>query len=105
MEITEPQYTRHEIDFDTWYSSWSKQLAENYTLDELMDKFYGARAEGRRASASHLRAIERTHSMTSNSQRRAQSRNVVAASGDYALALKGAIEIHKLFPEKAKFND
>jgi hypothetical protein len=40
--------------------------------------------------------------MQSNSQRRAQARNVTAAAGQEAIYLRGALEIHTLFPEHAK---
>ncbi len=96
------QYTRDDVDFETWYSSWMKQLAKLFTVEELESKLYGAKKEANKSSRSHLRAIERTHSMGSNSQARAHARNVTAAAGDYAIALRGAIEIHKLFPEYAK---
>lgn len=96
------QYTRDDVDFETWYSSWMKQLAKFYTVAELEEKLYGAKREANRAATSHLRAIQRTHSMTSNSQARAHAHNVTAAAGDYAIALRGAIEIHQLFPEMAK---
>lgn len=99
MEI---QYTRDDVDFETWYSAWMKQLAKHYTVAELEAKLYGAKKEASKAAVVHLRAIQRTHSMTSNSQARAHAHNVTAAAGDYAIALRGAIEIHKLFPEHAK---
>ena len=102
IAYTTPQYTRNEVDFATWYSAYAKQLAAQFTAAELTAKLYGANAEGKRASASHLRAIDKTSSMTSNSAARAHGRNVAAASGDYALALCAALEIHELFPERAK---
>lgn len=99
MEI---QYTRKDIDFETWYSAWMKQLAKCYTISELESKLYGSNIEAKRAASNHLRAIQRTHSMQSNSQARAQTKNATAAAGDYSIALRGAIEIHQLFPEYAK---
>lgn len=96
------QYTREDIDYKTFYNPWMKSLAKTYNIAELEAKLYGAKKESEKASASHLRAIERTHSMQGNSQARAQTRNSAAASGDFALALRGAIEIHELFPEEAK---
>jgi len=96
------QYTRDDIDFETWYSSWMKRLARQYTIEELETELNGAEAEAAKAAQSHLRAIQHTHSMSSNSQSRAHARNTTAAAGDYAIALGGAIEIHQLFPEMAK---
>ena len=40
--------------------------------------------------------------MTSQSQRRAQSGNVVAAAGEEKIAVRGALEIYDLFPEHTK---
>jgi hypothetical protein len=97
-----PQYTRHDVQYDTWYNAWMKQLAKDYTLLDLSGKLRGASHDANKAAKTHLKAIERTHSMTGNSQARAQSRNVVAATGEYKIALQGAIEIHILFPEMAK---
>ena len=96
------QYTREDIDFKTFYNPWMKSLAKTNTIAELEIKLYGAKKESTKAATSHLRAIERTHSMQGNSQSRAQTRNMLAAAGEFALALRGAIEIHELFPEEAK---
>lgn len=95
-----PKYTRNDVDYDTWYSEWMKQLAKTNTLEELDAKLHGAKHEAKKAAAVHLRAIQKTHSMSSNSQARAQARNATAAAGDYGIALRGAIEIHILFPDK-----
>lgn len=95
-------YTRADVDYGTWYSSWMKLLARNHTRDELTRMKGGARGDGKRATRSHLRAIERTTSMTGQSQARAQSGNVARAAGDKLIAIDGALEIHDLFPEHAK---
>ena len=95
-------YTREQINYDTWYSPWMKQLALNYTLAELERKLHGNRKRVGKETASHLRAIKSSTSMQSNSQRRAQSGNVVTATGDEMIALNGAIEIYELFPEHTK---
>ena len=95
-------YTREQINYDTWYSPWMKQLAQNYTLAELERKLHGNRKRVGREAASHLRAIDASVSMSSQSQRKAQSRNVLAATGDEMIAINGAIEIHELLPEHAK---
>jgi hypothetical protein len=39
--------------------------------------------------------------MSGQSARRAHARNCVAAAGDELIAIRGAIEIHELFPEHA----
>lgn len=95
------QYSRDDVDYETWYSNWSRTLASNYTIRQLEERLYGVRAAGKKAAESHLRAIDATHSMQSQSARRAHTKNVVAASGDERLAIEGAIEIHELFPEHA----
>jgi hypothetical protein len=98
----EPKYGRTDVDYETWYSAWSKRLAKSLTKEEIEGRSGMARKEASRASSSHLRAIKKTHSMTGNSQARAQSGNVVRAAGEEMLALSGAWEIHLLFPEHAK---
>ena len=95
-------YTREQINYDAWYSSWMKQLALNYTLIELERKLHGNRKRVGKEAASHLRAIDASGSMSSQSQRKAQSRNVLAATGDEMIALSDAIEIYELFPEHTK---
>ena len=81
------------------YSEWSKQLAVNYTKDELQKQLTKCEMLTDKYAKSHLRAIERTTSMQSNSQSRAQTRNVVVANYERKLALKNAIEIINLFPD------
>lgn len=98
---TERQYGRNDVDYDTWYSDWMKRLAKDYSREQLERKLHGTKREAKRAAESHLKAIEASGSMQSNSQRRAQARNVTAAKGDEAIALRGALEIHELFPEHA----
>lgn len=84
------------------YSTWSKGLAKNYTRDDLERKYAKLCGEQVGNKKSHLRAIERTHSMTSNSQSRAQSGNVVRGNYEERTAIKWALEIHDDYPEKAK---
>jgi hypothetical protein len=96
------QYGHDDIQFDTWYSDWMKRLAMAHSRDELEQMLAGTMSESKRASAAHLAAIKGSTSMHGNASRRANSRNVVAASGDTMIAIKGAIEIHELFPEHAK---
>lgn len=96
------KYTRNDVEYSTWYSTWMKQLAQNYTEQELECMLYGASKDAKHSALQHLNAIAKSHSMSSNSQRRAQTRNVTAAAGDKAIAIRGAIEIHELFPEFAR---
>lgn len=96
------KYGREDVDYESFYSPWMKRLALAHTKAELERQLYGASAEASRAAKSHLRAVEASHSMSGQSMRRAHARNVTAAAGDTAIALRGAIEIHDLFPERAK---
>lgn len=96
------QYGRDDVQFDTWYSDWMKRLAKNHTQSELEQMLVRNRCDAKSASKSHLESIQATGSMHGNSSRRAHARNVVAATGDTMIAIKGAIEIHELFPEFAK---
>ena len=84
------------------YSDWSRRLAKNYTRAELEAKL--GKTEGAREGLanSHRRAVEKTTSMTSQSQRRAQSRNAMTGNYEENQALKNALEIHDNYPEKAK---
>lgn len=96
------QYQRYDVEYESWYSTWMKQLAANYSKPELEGMLHGASKEAKKYAAQHLAAIEKSGSMQGNSSNRAASRVCVAASGEKATAIRGAIEIHELFPEHAK---
>lgn len=102
MDSTMRQYGRDDVDYATWYSDWMKSLARQHTRAKLEVMLHGKRSEAQRAARSHLRAIEATTSMQSQSQRRAQTGNVVTAVGEHRIALRGALEIYDLFPEHTK---
>jgi hypothetical protein len=91
-----------ELNYETWYPDWSKQLALQYTKAELIDEFEKVGGALRASTASHLRAIEKSTSMQGNSQHRAQARNVVASQGEYKINLGCALDIYKNFPEHTK---
>lgn len=93
------QYERSDIDYESWYSPWMKLLAKSRTRAELEFMLLGTSAEAAAAAHSHRRAIEASASMDGCASRRAALRNVVAAAGDKAIALRGALEIYELFPE------
>lgn len=84
------------------YSVWSRNIAKDYTRAEIEKRL--GKAEGARSGASkaHLAAVESTHSMQSNSQRRAQTGNVVRANYEERMALTNALEIYEFYPEKTK---
>lgn len=98
------KYGRSDVEYETFYSSWMKGLAKNYPKQQLESMYEGKCKDVIHHARSHLRAIEATTSMLGQSARRAHARNNVAASGEYKIALSGAIEIHELFPEFAHEN-
>jgi hypothetical protein len=84
---TPPQYTRDDVDYETWYSEHAKNLALLHTRAKL-ESFLGITSgAAHKASAQHHAAVKATTSMTSQSQ---------------LIAIRGAIEIHHLFPEHAR---
>ena len=95
-------YGREDVDYETWYSDWMKRLALSHSKAELEKMLGKTQTSLEKSVKSHLSAIEATHSMTSNSGRRAKSRNSVAMDSETSGAIKGAIEIYELFPEKVK---
>lgn len=99
---TTRQYTRDDVEYDGWYSDWMKQLARTMTRSEIETALGIVSVEVKVAARLHHNAIARTTSMQGNSQGRAQAGNVVAAKGEYKIALSGALEIYDLFPEHAK---
>lgn len=84
------------------YSQWSQQLAKSYTRRELERQVGPAEWRVGQAAQAHLRAIEATTSMTSQSQRRAQTKNSMIGDYERFSAIKNAIELHDLYPEKCK---
>ena len=87
------------------YSDWSRRLAKDYTRAELEAKLGKTEGARRDLAESHKRAVEATTSMTSQSQRRAQSRNTMAGNYEENQALKNALEIHDNYPENANSSD
>lgn len=99
MSESARQYGRNDVQYESFYSPWMKQLALTKSRAEL-ERLLGIKSkEVAAASHAHLRAVEATTSMTSQSARRASTRNSVAAAGEYRSALNGALEIYDLFPE------
>lgn len=93
------QYDRKDIDYETWYSPWMKQLAKSHTRADLELKLYGAFASVKSCVCSHSRAIAREDRRIACTQRLAQSSADVGVAGDTVIALRGALEIYDLFPE------
>jgi hypothetical protein len=96
------QYGREGVDYASWYSNWMRDLTRRHTRAELEAMLGERRHEATRAARLHLRAIQATTGMNSQSQRRAHARNATAAAGEAAIAIRAALEIHELFPEHAR---
>lgn len=99
MEAAIRNYGRDDVEYSTWYSRWMKDLARTKTRKELESLLGVSAMHAKAGAAAHLRAIDATSSMGGQSQRRAHSRNVMAAAGEYRIAISGALEIYDLFPE------
>lgn len=87
--------------YDT-YSSWSRQLAKNYTIEELQKVVYECDYLTSKYSMQHLSAIEKSTSMNSQTQRKAHARNNVSLNYEKKRAYQNAIELHQYYPEKCK---
>ncbi len=85
--------------YDT-YSLWSRQLAEQKPKSEIEKELNVYISNTDKYATSHLNAIKATHSMTSNSQRRAQTGNVVRANYERKRAYSNALEIYEYYPDK-----
>lgn len=96
------QYTREDITYATFYNPNMKRLALAYTRAELEKRMGIARGEASVQAHNHLRAVERSTSMSGNSGARARTRAGVEVAGQLKIDLAGALEIHELFPEHAK---
>ena len=84
------------------YSAFSRQLARDYTRKELEKMLSKLEGEQFRNTQIHLHAIEKSASMTGNSQHRAQSGNVVRGNYEQCRFIKDAIEIHRYYPPRAR---
>ena len=84
------------------YGDWARILAKNYTITELKKMLAISEKAQPKNMDSHWSAVNVTHSMQSNSQRRAQTGNVVRGNYEKRRALQDAIEIHEFYPEHSK---
>lgn len=83
------------------YSAWARLLASSASdSKELQRRLVRAERATERAKEAHMRAVQRTTSMQGQSSRRAQTRSSMVASHEEANALRDALEIRRLFPEK-----
>jgi hypothetical protein len=79
-----------------------KELAHQHTHDELETMAHGLTYTVKQGATAHHNAVSKSHSMTSHSQARAQAGNIVSGYGEELMDVKGAIIIHRLFPEHGK---
>jgi cobalamin biosynthesis protein CobT len=84
------------------YSRWSRQLAEQYSLEELEKEARKCQFLSDKYARQHLAAIEATSSMQSQAQRRANARNNCAGNYEKKRAYLDAIELHRYYPERCK---
>lgn len=84
------------------YSKWSKDIARLFTREEICKQLNYNNSLRKRLSLSHFQAVESSHSMTGNSQRRAQSRNSMVGNYEKFRAHKNALEIYCYYPEETK---
>jgi len=94
---------KHKWKYDD-YSKWSHMLAMNYTRDQLNEKLNDLEGLSDQYAKQHREAIEASTSMSSNSMRRAHSRNNVSSNYEELNAINNAIEIHEFYPEKCMNN-
>jgi len=84
------------------YSHFSRRLAETKTKEELQKMLVEEDYKTAKLVTSHLGAIEKTTSMQSNSQRRANGRNSLELNYNSKNAIKNEVEIYKYYPLKTK---
>ena len=82
------------------YSLWARQLAAQKTKEEIKKELNVFISKTDKYGASHLNAVKATHSMESNSQRRAQTGNVLLDNYERKSAYLNALEIYENYPEK-----
>jgi DNA repair protein RadC/predicted ABC-type ATPase len=84
------------------YNDWARRLAQTSTKEGIESRLTQLNGKKGKLAQSHLNAINKTSSMQSNSQRRAQTGNSVRANYEERNALENALEIYKYYPEKTK---
>lgn len=84
------------------YSQWPRTIAANYTKAEIEREINKCDSARGALGRSHLNAVNKTTSMSSNSQRRAQSGNVFRGNWEKMQAHIRALEIYEFYPEKTK---
>lgn len=104
-EKLEIQRKRSDVFNDDNYSDFSKQLALSNTLNELECELKKLEKAMKKATQTHLNAINKTsasHGNQGNEQARSQRRNVVDRLSVALMQYRHAIELHGLYPDKCK---
>lgn len=86
------------------YSDFARQLARTKTRKELEREYARLEREQERNASARQRALDKTTSMTSHSQARAQTGNVVSGNWTQRMHIRHALEIHDHYPAAAKPN-
>lgn len=84
------------------YSKWAQQIASTTSKRDIEKEIRETNNRREKYATSHLNAIERSTSMQSNSQARAQTGNVMRANYDTMVAYENALEIYKNYPQHTK---
>lgn len=85
------------------FSTWTRLLAKNYSVEELKKQLKEVEKELPKYSSAHLRDLQTTQR---GSQRRAHNGNMVAHLGEKKMAIASAImllEFYPLFKEMEKW--
>jgi len=82
------------------YSLWSRQIARTTTKKEIKEVIGICDYNRKHLAASHLKALSKSTSMTSNSQRRAQSKNAMLGNYEKYTAYLNALELYEFYPDK-----
>lgn len=81
------------------YNDWAKQIFKSQSIKEIKKVITECEFLSNKYSMQHLEAIQKTTSMQSNSQRRAQTGNNVKGNFEKKVAYKQALELHINFSE------
>ncbi|MCK5158518.1 MAG: hypothetical protein KAR08_05150 [Candidatus Heimdallarchaeota archaeon] len=100
-EETKQETKQHVWEYSD-YPEWSQSIAKTTSKSDIEKRINTLESNRDKYAESHLKAIEKSTSMQSNSQARAQTGNVVRANYEELQAYKNALEIQKNHPEKVK---
>ena len=84
------------------YSSWSRMLAKQHTVDELNKMLWISNKKSNNYKKEHENAVKKENRKVACSQRLAQSAVKLTSNWDKINAIENAIELHKFYPEHCK---